>query len=130
MRLPRPTKLCNINSITDATVTVAAATQMTALAKFDGVYTVSDTVANLVGETAAADVDRLNAAVSVTVADSVANLEAANGVTTIAAATTDNVAVTDTLANLTTSRTGGTAVRLRPASLSVILIWMLVMQPT
>ena len=97
-------------SITDATVTVAAATQMTALAKFDGVYTVSDTVANLVGETAAADVDRLNAAVSVTVADSVANLEAANGVTTIAAATTDNVAVTDTLANLTTSRTGGTAV--------------------
>jgi hypothetical protein len=97
-------------SVTDTTVTVAQATALTALGSFDGVYTVSDTVANLVGETADADVARLNAAVSVTVADNVANLEAANGLTVLAAATTDTVALTDTLANLDTSRTAGTAV--------------------
>jgi len=97
-------------SISDTSVTVSQATSLTALANFDDVYTVSDTVANLVGETADADVARLNAAVSVTVADNVANLEAANGLTVLAAATTDTVALTDTLANLDTSRTAGTAV--------------------
>jgi len=92
-------------SVTDAAVTLAQATALEALTAFTDAYAISDTVANLFGATTAGNVVTLNAATSATVRDSVANLQAANGLTAIGLATTDTVVAADTEANLTAATT-------------------------
>ena len=99
-------------SVTDAAVTLAQATALEALTAFTDAYAISDTVANLFNATTDGNVVTLNAATSVTVRDTVANLEAANGLTAIGLATTDAVVVADTEANLsaaTTAKTNATS---------------------
>lgn len=89
-------------SITDASVTGTQATALKSYANFDGIYAIDDSYANILGTPTATNAI-LNAATSVTITDSVSNLEASSSaaLTAIAAATTDDrLVINDTLGNL------------------------------
>jgi hypothetical protein len=100
-------------SITDASVTGDQTVALKGYTNFDGVYAVNDTYDEILGagKNVGLTTAYLNAATSVTITDTVAHLEAAGVLTAIATATTDDaLVVSDTLSNLNTSRTSGTAV--------------------
>ena len=97
-------------SATDASVSYADAEILAALDNFDGIYSINDEVADLVDKVSDDQKAILDAAKSVTLADTVGNLEGPDGIVAIGLSTTDTVVVSDVLATLDTSRTAGTAV--------------------
>jgi hypothetical protein len=100
-------------SITDSSVTGNDAVTLNGYTNFDDVYAINDSYAEILGGSVNSGLTTaiLNAATSVTITDTVSNLEASGVLTAIATATTDDaLVVSDTLSNLGTSRTSGTAV--------------------
>lgn len=97
-------------SATDAAVSYADAESLAGLTNFDDSYSINDEVANLFDKVSDDQKAILDAAKSVTLTDTVANLEGANGIVAIGLSTTDTVVVSDELAKLAASRTAGTAV--------------------